>query len=773
MKRPDLEFTVIRDSADTIMERLTGVGKTVLEAVLLAMLILLVFFGDLKASLIVGSSMPISIMATLVCMWLAGLNLNVVTLGALMIAVGMMTDNAVVVIEMCFRQRQSSSSFKEAAYEGTSIVLNSVIGSTITTVVVYVPLSLMEGLSGQMFKQLGYTIIFALIASLISAITIIPLCFMAYQPVEKQDIPMTRFLRWVSKHYAKVLRFVLKWKKTVFLVSILVLIVTISLARFLRTELMTQTDEGIVNVSLAFRPNLKIEEMDKEVKKLEEFVMAAEEIEDYSVTIARTSASATITANKSDDSLLSTQEIVDKWNQELKGFSNLFEATASAGSSMGRSSMGSPNTKEFDFVSTDRDKLKATANEMVRLMENTEGVLRAESSVTETGSKAKVVIDPVMARAKGFSAMQLAGLVYVNMSGSDALDVTIDSNTYTITVEYPRGHFETISDVEAMTFTNAQGLSVPLTEVGEVRFASAPQTVVRKDGLYQASVTATMTALTKDAVTDVLQEKADKMVLDPDVSFATDAQTEMMQEEFAAIGQAIFIGVFLVFMVMAIQFNSIADSILIMTCIPFAGVGSILFLLAINAKISMTSLMGVLMLAGIVVNNGIILIDMAIQNQESGMDTVEALVDAGAGRLRPILMTTLTTILAMVPTAVGWSKDSSSLQGMAGVIVGGLIASTILTLLLLPTFYLLLDRLRARVARLQEKRRLKNEERVRAIEEKERQRHAELMEKEKAQALPKKEGPDPLPVSKPDDEEGNAAEEGEKAKEEAPKDGED
>ncbi len=183
--------------------------------------------------------------------------------------------------------------------------------------------------------------------------------------------------------------------------------------------------------------------------------------------------------------------------------------------------------------------------------------------------------------------------------------------------------------------------------------------------------------------------------------------------------------------------------------------------------------MGVLMLAGIVVNNGIILIDMAIQNQEAGMDTVEALVDSGSGRLRPILMTTLTTILAMVPTAVGWSKDSSSLQGMAGVIVGGLIASTILTLLLLPTFYLLLDRLRARVARLQEKRRLKNEERVRAIEEKERKKHAELMEKEKAEELPKNDGPEPLPVSKPDDEEGNAAEKDEKAKEEAPKDGED
>ncbi|MBR1913312.1 MAG: efflux RND transporter permease subunit, partial [Lachnospiraceae bacterium] len=198
--------------------------------------------------------------------------------------------------------------------------------------------------------------------------------------------------------------------------------------------------------------------------------------------------------------------------------------------------------------------------------------------------------------------------------------------------------------------------------------------------------------------------------------------TRMMNEEFSAIGMAIFIAIFMVFFVMAVQFESVVDALLIMMCVPFAGIGSILFMLVMGIKVSMVSLMGVLMLSGIVVNNGIILIDMTIQNQKAGMDTTEALVDAGSGRLRPILMTTLTTVIAMVPVALGWSKDAMAMQGMAAVIVGGLSASTVLTLVLLPTFYLLLDRLRARIAARQEKRRLllnqkvsDQEERLKAI----------------------------------------------------------
>ena len=352
------------------------------------------------------------------------------------------------------------------------------------------------------------------------------------------------------------------------------------------------------------------------------------------------------------------------------------------------------------------------------IMEDTDGVLYASSNFSDTGSKAMVEIDPVMASAKGFSAQQLAGLVYNNMSGKKATDVTIDNIKYEVTVKYPEDFYRNISDVQAMTFTNAQGVTVPLSEVGTVRFTSAPQTMIRQDGLYVDQIVATMTADTHDEVVAKLQERLDEYKMDEDVRYLDDTVSRMMTEEFSALGQAIFIAIFLVFFVMTVQFESIADSLLIMMCLPFAGIGSILFLLLADIKVSMVSLMGVLMLSGIVVNNGIILIDMAIQNQRAGMNTVDALMDAGTGRLRPILMTTLTTVIAMIPVAFGWSEDTASMQGMAGVIVGGLSVSMVLTLVLLPTFYLLLDRARAKIAARQEKRRIKQEQKVIAEEQK-------------------------------------------------------
>ncbi len=735
---PNLIFETVNDSAEDILDRLSKVGQTVVQAVLLAMGVLFIFFGDLKGSLIVGSTMPVSLMVTLICMYFAGFDLNVITLSSLVIAVGMMTDNAVVVLEMCFRKRTDGLSFHDAALEGTSIVMNSVIASTITTVVVYLPLSVMEGLSGQMFKQLGFTIIFALMASLISAITLIPLCFSIYRPVEKKGIITNRILKWVSRRYEKVLRFVLKWRKLTFVFAIVLLVLTLSLTGLLQSELMAATDEGIVSIDVTFKPNVKLEVMDEVVFKLEKYLADDPDIDTYTSDTTQSSAKASLTAYKSDDSELATQDIVDKYNTKLANFSSICEISASAGSSMGMSSLTNADTKEFDIASTDRDDLKAAAAQIVDVMHNTDGVLRVTNSIQETGTKAKVVIDPVMAQAKGFSAQAVAGLIYYNMSGKKAMEVSIDNESYDVTVEYPKGYFDSVADLEAMTFTNSKGASVPLSEIGTVKFASAPQTISREDGTYRATITATMTSSTKDAVSAKLDQTVGQMEFE-NVSFETSSMMEMQNEEFAALGQAIGIAIFLVFMVMAIQFESIADSILIMLCLPFAAIGSILFLLIMNIKVSMVALMGVLMLAGIVVNNGIILIDMAKQNQAAGMDTVEALVDSGTGRMRPILMTTLTTMLAMIPQAFGLAKGAESMQAMSAVIVGGLISSTILTLLLLPTFYLLLDRVRAKAARVQKRHREKMQAKTLSREEMQKRKLKELDEKTAQKIAKKKE----------------------------------
>ncbi len=690
-KYPDLNMKVVYDSSESILSSIKSISQTLILGVLLSMFVLFLFFGDLKASLIVGSSMPISLLVTFIMMSLMGFSLNTVTMGALVIGIGMMVDNAVVVIEMCFRKKDEGFEFKEAAYEGTKFVTNSVIASTITTVVVYLPLARMKGISGQMFTQLGYTIIFALVASLVSALTLIPLCFSRYKPIEKKNTPVTRFLAKVSEKYGKLLKKALHRKKIVALIAIVLFAISIFMAQFVKTELMAQTDEGQVAVGITFRPGLQLDHMNEITKKVESFVAESPEIEDYSTTITESSSSATVSAYVSDDSKYSTAEIVDMWNQQFVGFDSNCDIKASSASSSGMSAMSGGNTKEIDLRGTDLDDLKAASRQVEEVMKNVDGVLSIDVSMSQTSSKAQVVIDPIKAKSKGFTAQQLAGLIYTNMSGKDVTDVTIDDRDYTITVENPTDRYKNMNDVNGMTFTNPNGVNVPLTEMAEIVYTDTQQTINRKDGQFLATITATLTADTKYTGGDAIQEGVTKLTFPESVELGTNAMDEMMAEEFTALGIAILTAIFLVFMVMAIQFESIRYSGLVMFCIPFSLIGSIALLLISNAKISMTSLMGFLMLVGIVVNNGILYVDAANQYRKE-MSTEEALIYTGKTRLRPILMTTLTTILSMIPAAVGWGDNGEVMQGMSLVIIGGLTASTILTLILLPTFYMIIHK---------------------------------------------------------------------------------
>jgi multidrug efflux pump subunit AcrB len=692
---PGLHFEIVNDSADEINKMVNSVFKTLVEGVLLSMAVIFIFFGDFKGSMIVGSTMPISLLAAIVCMRFAGISLNIVSMNALVLSIGMITDNAVVVIEMCFRrQSENGETFREAAYQGTKIVMNSIIGSTVTTVVVYIPLALMNGMAGQMFGQLGYTIVFVLTASLLSAILLVPFFFMVYKPVERKNNPVTKALGKVADWYGGVLSKVLKKKKLATAIAVAVFAATMLLATTLRTELITATDEGVINVAVSFRPNLNLDTMDKTMQQLEQYVSSDKDVDKYTLTLAQSSASGTLTAYKSDDYKGTTQSIIDKWNTDLQGFADNAEITVSAGSSMGTSTLTSTNTLEKDLVADSMDELQAAAEKVRSTMEAQDGVLSVSSSLDGGGAKADVNINPVMASAKGFAAQQLSGLIYANMSGTDAAEVTVDKEKYKVHVEYPDDYYKSLDDVSSMTFTNVKGESVPLTDMADVELESAPTTITRKDARYYATVTATMTEGTRDAISDVLNPKIAALDLGSGAELTDNTATTMMNDEFKSIGQAIIIAFYLVFMVMAIQFESIVYSILIMLCIPFALIGSVLLLKITNIKLSMSGLMGVLMLAGIVVNNGIIYVDTANQFRAQGEEIAHALVHAGKDRLRPILITTLTTELSMLPVAMGLAKDSESMQGMAVVIVGGLFASTILTLLLLPTFYMIVEKLR-------------------------------------------------------------------------------
>lgn len=689
-ENPEYTITSVYDSSETILDSIRSIAQTLALGVLITMFVLFVFFGDFKGSLIVGSSMPVSLLVTFILMSFMGFSLNMITMGALVIGIGMMVDNSIVVIEMCFRKQEEGMSFMDAAYEATKQVMASIVAGTITTVVVYLPLAMMEGMSGQMFGQLGYTIVFALLASLFSAVTLVPLCFSQYKPVEKKETVVNKFLETVSEKYAGILRKALHRRKTVAFSAVAIFAISIALFQFVNVELMGQTDEGQVAIEVEYRPGTKLDVIDTKVRELEAFVEESPYIDDYSAMVNETGATGTIQAYVADECKLTTSEIVDEWTKELDAYKDSCEISVSSSSSMGMS-MSSGNTYDISLESNDLEKLKEGCRTASDAIVKAEGVISASSSLADAATKAEIVIDPIKSAAAGLTPQMASGMIYSMMSGSDAMDVTIDDTEYTVKVEYPADEYPTVNDVYGITLTNTSGQSVPLSDIADIVYTDSPQTITRKDGRYTATVTATLEADAKFSAQKTIQEQMDQTFLPDGVEQVTNTRDEMMNEEFGSLINAIITAILLVYIVMAIQFENLRYSGMVMFCIPFSLIGSIALLLITRCTLSMTSLMGFLMLIGIVVNNGILYVDYTNMLRKT-MSTEEALIETGKSRLRPILMTTLTTVLSMIPMAMGVGKNGEMTQGMAVVIVGGLTASTILTLILLPTFYMIIHK---------------------------------------------------------------------------------
>lgn len=685
---PQMQIQVIYDSSDSIVSSLTSVGETLILGVVLSMLVLFLFFGDFKASLIVGSSMPISLLVTLLLMGACGFSLNVVTMGAMVIGIGMMVDNSIVVLEMCFQKRDQGLSFEEAALGAVKTVATSITASTITTIVVYLPLALMKGLSGQIFGQLGFTIIFSLTASLISAVTLVPLCFAKYHPIEKKNFIIARGVKRFSEIYGKFLNKVLNKKVIAILVTAAIVALTVFGITQLHTQLMAESDEGTIAMSVTVRPGLGLESKDEVLRELEAFVASDPDVESYNVSASEGTSTVRVRAYLKEDRSRDTIEIVDEWNTALADMKDA-EVLCSSSSTMSMGAMGT-DSKEIDIRCANLEQLKVASAQIAQAIQDVPGVIDVSTDFEDSSSKAEIVIDPVKATGAGILPAQAASALYTAKNGTEAMDLAINEKDYTVIVEYPNHSYDTIDALMNMTLTTNFGTSVVLSDIAEVKYTDSPQTINRADNYYQAAIVATLSDETKYEAMDQIDEIAAGVKLPSGVSYAEDQYTEMVTEEFTAIFEAILVALWLVFMVMTMQFESARYSGMIMFCIPFSLIGSVLMLWITGIPLDMTSMMGLLMLEGIVVNNGILMVDTTNQNLEEGMPINKALVEAGKSRLRPILMTTLTTILSMVPMALGLGSNGQLMQGMAMVIVGGLVASTLLTLILLPTFYLII-----------------------------------------------------------------------------------
>jgi multidrug efflux pump subunit AcrB len=693
----NLDIVVIDDTSNQIKASLYSVLETMILAVIISMVIIYLFFGDIKASLIVGSSIPVSILVALILMSAMGFSMNLITMSAIVLGVGMMVDDSIVVLESCFRAHKDED-YEGSAVEGTKLVLQSILGGTITKCVVFIPLVFLAGLTGQIFKPLGYTIVFCMMASLLSAMTIVPLCYTKYRPVEKHNSPLGGIIKSLQHGYRNLIGKLLNRKAMVLIVSVLLLVASFMLAGKIGFELMPEVDQGTISITTKVKPGLKIEEVDKILQKVETIVSQEEDLKSYTLAYGGEAISldstsdATLTAYLKSDRKLSTKQIINKWKKVM---GQLPDCNITLKSTSSMQSGGTKNDYEVILKGAQLDRLKSTADQMVSELSARPELIKVHSDLENAAPVIKIKVDPIKAAAEGIAPVTAGGMLNSMLSGVEATNFDRDGQEISVKVEYPDDSYDTLDKVEGIMVPNATGGSVALTDIASVGYEDSPATITRKNKQYQVTVTGSFTDKVK---TEKDKQKATKEIddqvvnkyLSDTITRGQNSEAESMSEEFGGLFLAIATAIFLVFVVLAAQFESPVFALMVMATIPFSFIGAFGLMLITNVSISMTSLLGFLVLIGTVINSGILYVDCANQYNET-MDTRSAVIEAGFTRLRPILMTALIAILSLIPLARG-GENGEMMQGLALVNIGGLASSTLLSLLVLPVLYSILRR---------------------------------------------------------------------------------
>ena len=697
----NLKIHIIDDDSESILNSLTSVFETMIMAIVISMIVIILFFGDMKASLIVGTSIPISILTALVAMWAMGYSLNMVTMSSLVLGVGMMVDNSIVVLEACFRSMDQYSTAglktrQTAALDSVKTVGESVLGSTITTCVVFLPLGFMQGLMGQFFAPLGFTIVFCMLSSLISAISIVPLCFVIYKPSENAHAPAHSAVQRMQVVYRRIIDKLLNHRVLVLVVSIGLFIASLGFLKYIKVEMMPASDDGRITITVETRPGLKIDEVNEILLNIEDVVSKDPDTKSYRVSSGGSSIQSMYYGSSSSVSVELIKNRSMKTKDKATYYRKLFDGTPDAVVSVkadnSMSSMSTAkDTYEAILQSSNYNSLKAASKQIVEELQTRTDVTAVHSSLENAAPLIKIHVDPIKATAEGLTPSGVGNQLYNMLSGKKAMTMQIDGQNTDVTVEYPKDEYDDIEKIKDIYLTTPSGAQVQLKDISEVVFEDSPASISRENKKYNATITADYTTSADQMSRMRINQEVISKHLTNGVTMGVNSSDQSQNEEFSSFGVALVIAVFLIWVVMAAQFESMRFSFMVMTTLPLALIGSFALLWLSDSSISMVSLLGFMMLIGTVVNNGILYVD-TVNQYRMAMPRRRALVEAGATRLRPILMTTLTTVLSMIPMAIGIGDNGEMMKGLAIVDVGGLTASTILALLVLPVYYTVMDK---------------------------------------------------------------------------------
>ncbi|MGM9775044.1 MAG: efflux RND transporter permease subunit [Candidatus Egerieousia sp.] len=709
----DIKLGVIIDTSDNIVNTISSLTETIFITLLVVAFVVFLFLGRWRATLIIVITIPISLLSSLVYLFATGNTLNIISMMALSVAIGMVVDAAIVVLENISSHIDSGSAPKQAAIYATNEVAMAVMASSLTTICVFFPMTLISGLSGILFRQLGWIVTIIITVSTFAALALTPMMcsVMLKKDGRKNDgwlyniffKHVNKGLEALSVGYAKVLDWSVRHRKSVVVIAAVVLVGVFALfGPKVKTEFMPQQDNARISVQVELPVGTRQEitrnlalELDSlfrvkypEIKR----IGLSEGVADTDNTFAsmQTNGSHIINMNISLYSIEERKrtifEISDMMMQDLMSYPQIRKFDVNAGGSRGSS--GGQQMAEIEIYGYDFNATDAMAAKVTEMFKSIDGVKQVVVSREEYVPEYQVDLDREKVAVNGLTTAEVSSYLRNRINGAVASEYREQGDEYDIRVRYAPEYRQSISDIENMTIYNSQGKAIKIRELGNVIEAMTPPTIQRKDRERYVTVSSPVPA--GMASSDFNAAIASKINADPlpdGITWKFGGTYDDQTESFSDLGILLVLIVILVFIVMAAQFESLTYPFVIMFAVPFGFVGVILGLVLTGTPISIMGMVGAIMIVGIVVNNGIVLLDYANLNREKGMGVIRAVVDSGHSRLRPVLMTTLTTVLGMIPLAIGTGEGAEMWRGMGIVVAWGLSVSSLVTLILVPVLY--------------------------------------------------------------------------------------
>jgi HAE1 family hydrophobic/amphiphilic exporter-1 len=698
---PGYQFIKVTDQGKYISNAIGEVKNTLIAGIILAVLILYVFLRRIGTTLVISIAIPVSIIATFNLMYFNDLTLNIMTLGGLALGAGMLVDNAIVVLENITRNKEEGLSFRESIITGTGQVGGAITASTVTTIMVFLPIVYLHGASGEMFKDQAWTVAFALLSSLFVALLVIPMLLSSLFPEKRQNKVLTSSLqfRWYKSFLGKIV----DHRKTVIVLSVIMLALSALIVPQLGSEFMPKSESAEFTVSLKLPEGTGLERTNSTAVRAEGIIkdllgpkvklLYTQAGEDNTSTLIQNNGvkgenTASIKVILNEEYAKETEKAISLVESYLTTIPGL-EVTFTREETALQTSLGTSESPfALEISGEDYSELERILQESKSVLVNNPGLYNLTTSLDEGTPEVDVVIDRFKTSYYNVTAESVINQIRGYLQGSPAGTFEKDGEMKDITIKLENISLGQLRDL----MITAGTVKVPLSELAVIKKVISPGEITRRN----QSRTCYIYAMIKggqplDKVVNEARESLKSITLPPDYKMEFTGEELKRRESTSNLTFALILSLVLVFMVLASQFESILQPFVIMLTIPLAGVGTILTFFILGKPLNMMAYIGIIMLGGIAVNNAIILIDRINQLREAGISKREAILLAGSQRIRPILMTSLTTILALLPLTIGIGESASLRSPMAYAVIGGLVSSTILTLVVIPCVYWVFD----------------------------------------------------------------------------------